>query len=157
MGNWFEWLGEHAWVAWAVAAGLLAAIEVVTLDLVFLMLAVGAVAGSVAAALGAGAALSIVVAIVMSVAMLAAVRPVALRQLKQGPTVRTGVDALIGSKAVVTERVDAHEGQVKIGGELWTARAYDETAVMDPGTTVDVMSIDGATAYVFDVDRQLGT
>lgn len=155
MGSLGEWLGENAWVAWAVAAGLLAVIEVLTLDLVFLMLAAGAASGAVAAAIGLGGPISIIVAIVVSVGMLAAVRPVALRHLKQGSGLKTGVEALVGSKALVIEQVDAHHGQVKIGGELWSARSYDEHSVIEPGTSVDVMSIDGATAYVFDVDRHL--
>ena len=39
-------------------------------------------------------------------------------------------------------------GQVKIGGEVWTARAYDEDEVFEPGARVEVMKIDGATALV---------
>jgi membrane protein implicated in regulation of membrane protease activity len=60
------------------------------------------------------------------------------------------VAALVGSRAVVLQRVDAHGGQVKIGGEIWTARAYDEDQVLEPGTRVDVLKIDGATALVSD-------
>lgn len=157
MGNWLQWLGDHSWVLWAIAAGVLAAVEVMTLDLVFLMLAAGAAAGAVTAAVGGGGAISIAVAAVVSIGMLGAVRPVALRHLKQGSGLRTGVAALVGSKAVVVERVGAHEGLVKIRGEIWTARPYDEQSVIEPGTTVDVMSIDGATAYVYDMDSQWKT
>lgn len=153
MGNLFEWLADHAWVAWAVLAAALAAIEVLTLDLLFLMLAAGALAGAVAAAVGAGSVISIVVALVTSVAMLGAVRPIALRHLKQGPELRSGPKALEGRQGVVVERVDAHHGQVKIDGELWSARSYDQTSTIEPGKTVDVFQIDGATAYVHEVDK----
>jgi membrane protein implicated in regulation of membrane protease activity len=61
---------------------------------------------------------------------------------------RTGTAALVGAKALVLERVDVNGGSVKIGGEIWTARAYDDDAVMEPGERVDVMKIDGATALV---------
>lgn len=155
MGNLFDWLGEHAWVAWAVAALVLASVEVLTLDLIFLMLAAGAAAGAVAALAGGGAVISIIVSIVVAVGMLGAVRPTALRHLKHGPRLRTGVEALVGKRALVLDQVDAHHGRVKIGGEVWTARAYDESAVIEPGRSVDVMSIDGATAYVYDVDGEL--
>ena len=62
--------------------------------------------------------------------------------------IRTGTAALIGSRAVVLERVDADGGRVKIGGEIWSARPYDEDHVIEPGTRVEVLKIDGATALV---------
>jgi membrane protein implicated in regulation of membrane protease activity len=64
--------------------------------------------------------------------------------------VRTGTAALIGSRAVVVERVDGLGGRVKIGGELWTARSYDEDHVLEPGARVEVLKIEGATALVSD-------
>ena len=62
---------------------------------------------------------------------------------------KSGVDALVGARALVVEQVDAHHGQVKIGGEIWTARAYMEDQVLEPGTSVDVVKIQGATALVY--------
>jgi membrane protein implicated in regulation of membrane protease activity len=56
----------------------------------------------------------------------------------------------VGAKAVVLERVDLNGGQVKIGGEVWTARAYDEAQVIEPGARVDVVKIEGATALVYE-------
>jgi membrane protein implicated in regulation of membrane protease activity len=61
---------------------------------------------------------------------------------------RTGTDALVGRKAVVTRRVDAHGGRVRIGGEEWSARCFMEGAVLEEGQTVDVIQIQGATALV---------
>jgi membrane protein implicated in regulation of membrane protease activity len=37
---------------------------------------------------------------------------------------------------------------VKIGGEVWSARSYDEDQVLEPGARVEVLKIDGATALV---------
>lgn len=153
MGNLLQWLGDHLWVIWAVVAGLLAAVELLTLDLVFLMLAAGAAAGAVAALLGGGPVISVVVSIVIAFAMLAAVRPVAIRHLRQGPTIRTGVAALVGQPAVVMEQVDPNSGTVKIGGEIWSARPYDGHSTIEPGKTVEVLSIDGATAYVHETEK----
>src|SRR5919109_1272206 len=75
-------------------------------------------------------------------------RPIAKRQLQTPARIRTGTAALIGARAMVLERMDVHGGQVKIGGEVWSARAYDEDEVIEPGTRVEVMQIDGATALV---------
>ena len=75
-------------------------------------------------------------------------RPIARSHLRTPAQLRTGTAALVGTRALVLERVDANGGSVKIGGEIWTARAYDEDHVMEPGMRVDVMKIDGATALV---------
>ena len=59
-----------------------------------------------------------------------------------------GTAALIGSHAVVLERVDVDGGQVKLAGEVWSARSFDDDEVLEPGARVQVMRIDGATALV---------
>ena len=59
-----------------------------------------------------------------------------------------GVEALVGGPAVAVSRVDSHGGQVKIGGEIWSARSYDHGQVIEPGERVTVMEISGATAVV---------
>jgi membrane protein implicated in regulation of membrane protease activity len=80
------------------------------------------------------------------------VRPIARRHINMPPQLRTGTAALIGRTAIVTERIvnDDGVGQVRIDGEVWSARAYDEDKVLEPGTRVHVMEIRGATALVDD-------
>ena len=135
-----------------IAAGLLG-VEVLTLNLVFVMIAGGAVAGATVAALDAltplslGVPLQIGVATVSAVALLGVVRPVALRHRLPAP-IRTGVAALEGRQAMVLERVDAHNGRVKLAGEVWSARSYDGVSAFEPGQSVDVIKIEGATALV---------
>jgi membrane protein implicated in regulation of membrane protease activity len=85
---------------------------------------------------------------VCSVASVAFLRPIAKRHLRTPARLKSGTAALVGTRAMVLERVDGQSGQVKIGGEVWTARAYDEDDVFEPGARVDVMKIDGATALV---------
>jgi len=77
-------------------------------------------------------------------------RPIARRHLRQPLALRTGTAALVGAKAVVVERVDTAGGRVKIGGEIWSARAFDESQVLEPGTRVEVAQIEGATALVYE-------
>ena len=63
---------------------------------------------------------------------------------------RTGTAALVGARATVLQRVDADGGRVRIGGEEWSARAYMEDQVLEPGTRVEVARIEGATALVYE-------
>jgi len=90
-----------------------------------------------------------VVFAVVSLALVLGVRPILLRKFAKPPVLPTGIEALSGKSALVLEQVSATEGQVKIGGEVWTARPLDSTEVYAPGTTVTVMEIDGATALVW--------
>ncbi len=143
-------MGDYDWVAWLGLAVVLGLVEVTTLDLTFLMIAAGALAGAGAAGLGLPFALQVIVAVVVSVGMLGVVRPVALRHLRTPAAIRTGTAALVGSGAVAIERVDAHGGQVKLKGEVWSARTYDPSTVIEAGRNVEVVQIDGATAVVYE-------
>ena len=139
-----------AWVIWMVAAGVLAAGEIFSLSFFLGPIAVAAVLAALAALLGAGTAVQLVVFTVASAASLLVLRPIARRHLHTPAQIRTGTAALVGERAVVIERVDGAGGLVKLGGELWTARSYDEDEVLEPGARVDVMKIEGATALVSD-------
>jgi membrane protein implicated in regulation of membrane protease activity len=136
------------WVIWAVAAAALAGGEVLSLGFFLGLLALGAAVAALAAAVGVSVELQVALFAVTAVASLAFIRPIALRHMKTPARLRSGTAALVGARAIVLERVDADRGQVKIGGEVWTARAYDEDDVFEPGARVDVMKIDGATALV---------
>ena len=136
------------WVYWMIAAGALGAGEILTTGFFLGPIAIAAVLAAVVALLGGGIALELVVFIVAAAASLAVLRPIATRHLHTPARLRTGAAALVGQRAVVLERVDANGGSVKIGGEVWTARAFDEDTVMEQGMRVDVMKIDGATALV---------
>lgn len=136
------------WVLWMIGAGVLAVGEMVTLSFFMGPVAVAAVAAAVAALAGGGLAVQIVVFIVASIASLGVLRPVARRHLRTPTKLRTGTAALVGRQAEVLERVDARGGQVRLAGEVWSARAYDDDDVLEPRSRVHVMQIDGATALV---------
>jgi membrane protein implicated in regulation of membrane protease activity len=136
-------------VIWVVIAVALAIGEVLTPGLFFLgPVALAAGAAALAALLGAGTLGSLIVFIVCSVASLLVLRPIARRHVRMPALSRTGTDALIGRKAIVTRKVDRLGGRVRIGGEEWTARPYLDDQVFEEGKTVDVIQIDGATALV---------
>lgn len=145
----WEWLQDNGWAAWTAVAIGLATIETFSLDLIFIMLAGGAAAGALSAALGAPFVVAALIALASSAALLGVVRPVARRHLRQPLTARTGVEALIGRQGEVLEQVDGIGGQIKLGGEIWSARSYDGSAVIEPGARVDIIEISGATALVF--------
>lgn len=136
------------WYWWIVIGLALAAIEIVTVDLIFIMLVVGAIAGAITAlATDSIVAQALVAAGIATVALLL-VRPIALRHLTVPHSLRTGTEALVGAAAYVVERVDSRDGRVKIGGEIWSARTLDPKQVFEPGSPVEVAHIDGATAIV---------
>jgi membrane protein implicated in regulation of membrane protease activity len=137
------------WLVWVVVAIALAVGEVLTPGLFFLgPVALAAGAAALASLLGAGAIGSLIVFIVASLASLLVLRPIARQHVRMPAISRTGTDALVGRKALVTKKVDAHGGRVRIGGEEWSARAYLDGQVLDEGTSVDVIQIEGATALV---------
>jgi membrane protein implicated in regulation of membrane protease activity len=136
-------------VVWVVIAVVLAIGEVLTPGLFFLgPVALAAGAAALASLLGAGTAGSVIVFIVGSLLALALLRPVARRHIRMPAISRTGTDALVGRRALVTRRVDALGGRVRIGGEEWSARAYLDGEEFLEGSTVDVIQIEGATALV---------
>ncbi|MBO1269100.1 NfeD family protein [Arthrobacter cavernae] len=143
----FEWLGENWWALWLTVFLAFAVVEMLTLDLFFIMLGGGALAGLIADFAGADFWLQIVVFSVVSLLMIAFVRPVALKHLRKGPAEqRTNVDRLIGQSALVMEAVSGTGGLVKIGGDVWSARSTG--GLIEAGETVEVTKIDGATAVV---------
>lgn len=146
-----DWLSDHAWEAWLVVGLVLAGAELTTLDLTLLMMAIGAGAGCVVAAFGLTVYIQVIVAVVVAIAMLAFVRPNVVRRLHSGPTVTSGTQALIGQSGLVIEQVTADGGRVKLRGEVWSARAVEDSMRIEPGHRVEVAQIDGATAVVYPI------
>lgn len=140
-----------AWLIWALVAVALTIGEILTPGLFFLgPIAVAGVASAVAASTGAGWAIQLVVFVAGAIASLGVLRPIARRHLRMPRELRTGAGALVGAQAVVLERVDSHDGRVKIGGEVWSARSFDPNQVLEPGLVVQVAEISGATALVYE-------
>jgi membrane protein implicated in regulation of membrane protease activity len=130
-------------------------IEIVTVDLTFGLIAVGAGAAAITAAAGAPLYVQAIVGVGVSLAGIAFVRPVALRHLRRSTgTTRTGVDALPGSRARALSEVTRDDGRITLKGEVWSARLdLDVTSEAIPdGADVVVTRIDGATALVYPVD-----
>ncbi len=134
---------------WLIVALVLVGAEVLTGDLFLLMLGGGALATAGSSWLfdwpiWADA----VVFLVASVLLLVLVRPVLRRHLTAGTGLPEPMRALEGKDALVLDRVARHEGQVKLDGQVWTARPLNHTDIYEPGDHVTVVHIDGATAVV---------
>src|SRR6266542_1937653 len=134
----------NAWLIWLILAAVLGTAELLTLTLAFALIAVAAVAAAGAAA-DLGLAVQLLAFVATAGAGLGLARPLAMRHINQPPALRTGTAALVGRKAIVVEEVTGHSGRIRINGEVWSSRAYDDTLVIPTGSTVDVMQIEGAT------------
>ena len=140
-----------AWLIWAIAAVLLSVGEIATPGMFFLgPVALAAVAAAAVALFDVGVVGQLLAFIIGSIATVAFLRPIARRHLHMPAALRTGTAALEGTKAVVLQRVDVNGGRVRIGGEEWSARAYMEDQVLEPGARVEVAKIEGATALVYE-------
>jgi membrane protein implicated in regulation of membrane protease activity len=140
-----------AWLLWLIAAGLFAAGEVVSLDLVLLMFAGGALGGTAVALLGGATVLQLVAFIAISGVLLALVRPIAKKHLtERTPLQIDGVNNLIGRTAKVTREIDSSSGRIRMGADEWSARTQHSGERFAVGDTVRILQVDGATAVVGD-------
>jgi membrane protein implicated in regulation of membrane protease activity len=139
-----------AWVVWLLAACVLGVGELHTGGFFLAPFAIGALAAAVLSFAGVPAAAAVIVFLAASLLVFLTLRPVARSHRRLPPAIRTGAAALVGRRALVLERIANREGVgcVKIDGEVWTARSYDEDEVIDAGEHVEVVEIRGATALV---------
>lgn len=146
-----EWVSENAWLSWVGFGVLLSVIELLSLDLVLAMFALGAFSAAVASALGAPFWLCLLIFGVISLTLLFFARPPMARRLHDGPTLTTGVHALAGREGVVLEPVDDLNGRIELAGEVWSARTEAPSragSAIESGVRVVVTRIEGATAVV---------
>ncbi|MGQ0573258.1 MAG: NfeD family protein [Pseudonocardia sp.] len=140
-------------VIWLIAGLVLISAEVLSGEFVLLMLGGGAFVAAVAALLGLPVLGSALVFGAASVLLMFAVRPALRRKLDRGMSSQTmHAQALVGGSGVVVARVDGHGGRVKIGGDVWSAKALDGAEIIEPGTPVTIVTINGATAMVVTQD-----
>jgi len=147
--EWMDWLQQNPWAGWLAVALVLTAIEAATADLLFLMLAGGAVVGMVVGFLPVGFAFQVVAACAAALVLVVAVRPALKRRMLDSiPDARLGIESYAGRRAHVTETVDATGGRVRFDGEIWSARSEGSTIPLQAGTTVTIVRVEGATLVV---------
>lgn len=138
----------NSWIVWLIVAAVLGVAELLTTTLAFGLIAIAAVVAAAVGAVHLDLPIQLAAFIVAAGAGLGFVRPIAIKHIRQPPPLRTGTAALVGRPAIVLEEVTGLSGRVRIGGEEWSSRAYDESLVIPVGAKVDVFQIDGATAVV---------
>jgi membrane protein implicated in regulation of membrane protease activity len=117
----------ESWIVWLIVAAVLGVAELLTTTLAFGLIAIAAVAAAVVGAFHLSFALQLVAFAAAAGAGLGFVRPIAIKHIKQPPALRTGVAALVGRSGIVLEEVTEHSGRVRIDGEEWSSRPYDES------------------------------
>ena len=137
-----------AWLFWLIAAVILGIGEIATTAFLLAPFAGGALLACLAAAVGAGTAIQLVVFLVASSVGLLGLRPIARSHRRMPPQLRTGTAALIGKTGTATEQISEDSGCVRIEGDVWSARAYEEDGVIEPGARVRIVEIRGAIALV---------
>jgi membrane protein implicated in regulation of membrane protease activity len=154
--NLTDWMGDNSWAIWLSLAFLLGIAEIMSLDLVLIMLAVGAL-GAAVVALAAPSLwwLQILVATGISISMLLLLRPTLLAKVRSMPGYRSSTAKMVGSSGVAVSQIDKSGGEIKVDGQSWTARPYSSDVVIEQGTEIEVYEIDGAIAVVYPKHGQL--
>jgi membrane protein implicated in regulation of membrane protease activity len=148
--NLTDWLGDNPWALWLTLAVLLGVAEIISLDLVLIMVAIGALAAAGVAVFAPDLWwLQTLIAVGVSVGMLILARPTLMEKVRQAPGYRSSTDKLVGSTGVATTEITADSGEVKIDGLIWTARVHTPDTVIEKGAEIEVYEIDGAIAVVY--------
>lgn len=156
--NLTDWLGDNPWALWLTLAVLLGVAEILSMDFVLIMIAIGAVAGMVVGAIVPELWwLQILIAAGVSVGMLAVARPTLMKRVHALPGYRSSTDKMIGSSGLATSDITNQSGEIKVDGQTWTARVYTPDTVISKGTEIEVYAIDGAIAVVYPKYGELPT
>lgn len=145
----WEWLSSNWWAVWLIVATLLALAEALTLDFTLLMLAAGALAGAGAAVLFPGLILvQVIIAVGVAFAMLFLLRPTLLDKVRSAPGYRSSLQRMVGSTGRAVTAITSGSGEVKVNGEVWQARSFDDVDI-EAGAPVEIFEVDGTTVVVY--------
>lgn len=151
-----DWLAEHMWALWLGVALVLACAEMLTLDLTLLMLAGGALAAAgVSLILPGMIVVQVLVGAAVAIAMLWFLRPTLLEKVRNAPGYRSSLSKLLGSQGEATAEITASGGEVKVEGQLWTARTLDPAVTVHAGQRVEIYEVDGTTLVVHPLEHGL--
>lgn len=137
------------WAIWFIAAAALIASELVVTAVILGPVGLAAFGAGIVAAAGGSSEVQIVAFTILTLLSLLVARPIAKRHLLDFPPAqRTNVPALLGEEALVLQRVDRDSGQVKVGGDVWSARSATPFDVFEPGDRVIVDSVHRTILHV---------
>lgn len=135
-------------IVWIVLIVFFATIEAFTMQLISIWFTAGALAAGIAYLLNADPATQTIIFFAVSIGLMLVTRPLAKKMLK-GSGAKTNADRIIDEVGVVVETIDNinGKGRIKIKSELWAARNL-ESGIVEPGTEVMVVRIEGVKAMV---------
>lgn len=158
MNELLDWIRANLWAGWGILAAMLAAAELLTMDLTLLMLASGAAAGGLTALIFPGLVwLQVLVALATAVLTLFLLRPTLLERVRKAPGYRSSLDTLVGATGRATAQITRAAGEAKVAGQVWEARSFDPAVVIEAGEDIEVYGLDGITLIVYPSRRQLGS
>ena len=136
-------------VLWLILVVVFGALEAASVALTSIWFAAGALVALFVSFLVPVLWIQALVFAVVSLAALLLMRPLAQKMMQPKGKVPTNADRILGREGVVTETVDnlAATGQVKVAGQVWTARSADEERIF-AGEQVKVLRIDGVKLLV---------
>lgn len=144
-----EWFAEHLWALWLLTAILLAIIEILILDFVFIMMAISALAVAGVSVFLDSFVGQVILFAVFSITLLLGLRPPLIKRFHQSsPDTPMNTAGLVGSEALITQTVTADSGLAIIAGDTWTVRPTSADMILPEGSKATVTEIRGATAYL---------
>lgn len=137
--------GEFMAIYWFVTFIILLIIEIVTINLVSIWFAIGAIASMITSFFTNSIFIQLIVFIIVSLISLLITKPI-IKKIKSKEIIPTNLDRVIGKSAIVTKEIKKDKyGEVKVLGSIWTACS---DADIDLGEKVKVLSIEGVKLIV---------
>lgn len=128
---------------WVAVIALAITVEVVTDQLISIWFVPGAIIAIILDFVNVGPVLQILAFLLASGVGIIISQKYFRKHIGEGT--KTNIEAIIGEKCIVTERIDnfAGVGQAKVKGQLWSARGVEDDDVFEPGEILNIVAIEG--------------
>lgn len=137
------------WIFWLIAAGIFFVIEMATIGFLVFWLGIGSLLAMVTSFFVDNVIVQFVVFLISSTLLIIFTRPLVDKFIKIPKEVKTNAYSIIGKKGIVISKINNVEGsgQIKIDGEVWSAKSLDEEEI-EKNTEIEIVEIDGVKAVV---------
>lgn len=142
------------WQFWLIAAGIFFIIEMATVGFLVFWFGIGALITMVVSIFVPNVYVQAIVFVVSSTLLIFLTKPFVNKFVNKGKSVATNAYSIIGRNGIVTKEINSIEGtgQVKIGGETWSAKTISDEIIPE-NTEIEVVQIDGVKAIVKKVSK----
>lgn len=137
------------WCFWLIVAGVFFVFEIITVGFLVFWLGIGALFAMITSIFTDNLIIQTAIFVVSSAILIPLTKPIADKFINKKDSISTNSYSLIGKHGVVTMDINPIEatGQVKVNGEIWSAKTEDETSIAK-GTEVEILKIDGVKLVV---------